>query len=1145
MQKKFLKGFDNIKKQARNKILIIGGDLNAAVGVAKDNKSDNVVGKYGIPTRNTAGRQLYDKLNELDMVIQTTRYEHKDQHKGGTWKHVANDQWYQNDHIICLQKDTKRFNYARTMDATTASTVGDHRGVEAQIKIAANLQSQRKSTRKTITKPTTAQYKSAEGKAAYYEAAAATIKKMQQQGKDTYTLKAIMETNKIATQAMKTVMQQRTKTWMDFERTELDLKFKQLDNAIRNKNIAKDKKTSTEEMRKLELAVQTAEEQMEGSRKKSIGKWRNHYTKELEKARMEVGIEGAAQKVADIEKILRNKKKNKQNKTYMHLNNEQGDRCTTDEEVAEQVRNYMIQLVGTNYQGTDMSYVKTCLNNKDVKLPTWNENIFRTITEEDVRKVISKGKLGKANTGASMDAMRVLTDWKQHNYAAAIATILNKHISKEDVQEEINNVEMTGLKKKPNAKTANKYRWICVCHIAQKIMDLIFVDRIEKLVHNQIDVSQCGFMKQREGLDVSMTINRIVDTRRQQNKKTFILFADVIGAFPRMSREVMNEALVAFGFPTQGMKWIDAMYNKPIAKASPNGVDVKVETTAGGIQGAVATPLLYIITKYMCDRSFAFKFPQHAKLKLVVPDGSAFMSPRSKETTMDTATTESVMISAVTYADDEASITLTEEQMREQAEDMTIHNQKFGQQTHKNKKQNKTKVMVVHGIKQNKDDIDTKKSVKITKMYDDDEEGEYKYTTSMTHIGILFEDSWSFINHRKKKIHLANQEWKNSRHILQNAAVDIDTKMAVYTRYILPHLLHGSELYPLSTILPIIKFHDRCIREMYGYKTVQDMEDEGEDQNDVRIQMGDISMETHLQKRLLQWVGRAIRKKKLGYYALKGVLNVDNTSKTNIKPTATDIRISEALKAMGTTMEAIYKIQNIHITQQINNKKTTCVIQKSPKEVQDMCNSGHKDVEQTTKRKTKCRVCMAKGSFKIQREGTIHAYSALHKHFLTCTGFKEKIEQKTKDIILHLGGPLRCRNINCNGISETRRRDAGYYRQCGTCQQINTWTQQEIQNIQEYGSPHNERDDQKGLAKYILEMRTKYEIETVRRKAIDGTQKYKSANYQDIELQTKEQAEQVQKVQIQCSRAVDTWETLATSPSYWKKMLNMMEYQDD
>ena len=35
--------------------------------------------------------------------------------------------------------------------------------------------------------------------------------------------------------------------------------------------------------------------------------------------------------------------KNKQNKTYMHLNNEQGDRCTTDEEVAEQVRNYMIQ----------------------------------------------------------------------------------------------------------------------------------------------------------------------------------------------------------------------------------------------------------------------------------------------------------------------------------------------------------------------------------------------------------------------------------------------------------------------------------------------------------------------------------------------------------------------------------------------------------------------------------------------------------------------------------------------------------------------------------------------------------------------------------------------------------------------------------
>ena len=52
--------------------------------------------------------------------------------------------------------------------------------------------------------------------------------------------------------------------------------------------------------------------------------------------------------------------------------------------------------------------------------------------------------------------------------------------------------------------------------------------------------------------------------------------------------------------------------------------------------------------------------------------------------------------------------------------------------------------------------------------------------------------------------------------------------------------------------------------------------------------------------------------------------------------------------AMGTTMEAVYKTQNIHITQKINNKKITCIIQKSPKEVQDMCNRGHKDVEQTT-----------------------------------------------------------------------------------------------------------------------------------------------------------------------------------------------------
>jgi len=575
---------------------------------------------------------------------------------------------------------------------------------------------------------------------------------------------------------------------------------------------------------------------------------------------------------------------------------------------------------------------------------------------------------------------------------------LENHIDGTNVMEDMNNVRMTPLKKTPNAKQPKKYRWICVCHIMQKVMDLVFVKRLVRYIHQRIDLNQCGFIPGREGLDVTMTVNRIVSVRKEQNKPTFLFSMDAIGAFPRLSREVMKESLKAFGFGPQAMRWINTMYADTRVTAEVNEDEVETKSVAGGIQGAVATPLLYIITKFMCDRAFKAKFPKYTRSKMYAPKGPEFQSPRSESAR--TMADEIHAISLV-FADDELGWTGSREELEAYITDIVEHSRKFSIQIHKDKGQTKSVIILIIGKHQirgtfNEDDIEIPDG------------GIFKFKTSVTHIGHILDEDWSFVRNRDSRIGRTRTEWNRCRDALLDSRLTERTRMEYYETFVLPNMVQNSEPWPKGLLKKVVELHNSYLQQMCEVEHAEEMEECDWREEEILCQMQDRSMELHLLRRLLQWVGRAVAKGNLGLFALKGVLDYDeetnyeykhNKRHIKVKPTATDIRISEGLMELAARVEADISRNYWWVPvkyEDQDGQEQTRYERFTPEQMAKIIRTGIKEEKKATREqpaKIYCEACERydhdRAWYGIAHPNTKNAFSELHKHYETCKGYTE------------------------------------------------------------------------------------------------------------------------------------------------------------
>ena len=356
------------------------------------------------------------------------------------------------------------------------------------------------------------------------------------------------------------------------------------------------------------------------------------------------------------------------------------------------------------------------------------------------------------------------------------------------------------------------------------------------------------------------------------------------------------------------------------------------------------------------------------------------------------------------YADDEAAIcTQTRPGLVALANDTYWFYSKFGIQIHKDG--TKSWILLVPGNGQNYDDFDTSD----IPIQDDPDNGYFgflkqnkaacikktdKYT--LDHIGIRFDTTHGFGVDRDNKLGRAKKEWNRGKILLEDTALwdgidqqaQVQEKMKWYKELVIPKLIQGSEIWPKNLLPKIINFHNECIKTICGH-TDQSMEANHLTQEDLQQYCGDKDMESYLHIRLLQWVGRTVQKQNLGIHALKGSL--PDLQIVNNKPTATDIRIQEALQCMATKARE-YQAP-IHLcwpTQSIEGAQWHRT-QHTAEQIAKQLEHGHKKVhietDKLAEKVVKCIHCKQPVKGHIQQRGTPQAYSGIHHHFTTCNGF--------------------------------------------------------------------------------------------------------------------------------------------------------------
>ena len=118
-RERFWKQLGQVSSRApRECRLIVGGDMNAEVGAAKDNEFREVMGGNGTRKRTDTGKNSIDFCTEAGMLIAGTFFKQKER---ATWWHLRYGSAHELDHFLIRQSDRwylegcKTLHFGRTL----------------------------------------------------------------------------------------------------------------------------------------------------------------------------------------------------------------------------------------------------------------------------------------------------------------------------------------------------------------------------------------------------------------------------------------------------------------------------------------------------------------------------------------------------------------------------------------------------------------------------------------------------------------------------------------------------------------------------------------------------------------------------------------------------------------------------------------------------------------------------------------------------------------------------------------------------------------------------------------------------------------------------------------------------------------------
>ena len=143
--------------------------------------------------------------------------------------------------------------------------------------------------------------------------------------------------------------------------------------------------------------------------------------------------------------------------------------------------------------------------------------------------------------------------------------------------------------------TSNKFRPVSLINTGMKVYLKLLMRRTQERLKKMAGESQSGFISKRSCFDQITLVLRHIERAIEFDQELVICFADIQGAFDRISRVSIINALVDAGESSENVERIkDVLTNTTALVRSGNDISNEFETQEGTPQGSALSPQLFI-----------------------------------------------------------------------------------------------------------------------------------------------------------------------------------------------------------------------------------------------------------------------------------------------------------------------------------------------------------------------------------------------------------------------------------------------------------------------------------------------------------------------------------------------------------------------